>query len=443
MKTRIRNIFSCVLSSILLSVGVLSGCGESDPRSDEFAQILEDYDNSGSEEWDFYDSATTIQISGWLDQSCVKNLMAFLANEYPDYNFKYRYISKDSYEHIIDAELSSKIATDVVMMTPSMAKKHAKNRYIEDVSAYCDNFTDKGKEAFMYGNREYAVPSTSDFQCIFYNKDIMQKSKQKQPLSFDGFLSLCDYMQNEMGIKPLSAGLKDSDKVADTALVLLASGYLATDEGKKFGSKIAYGQTTFIKEIRPYMYKWQNMCIHKVYTRSMCIMDDTAAIEEFASGKSFMYMGGLSDYNRIKEANPDIKLGTMALSSETMGRAMLIGGCNCGFAVNSFSQNKQMAMDVVSKIATVDGQRALWSDRQGSQTYLKNVVFDNPDEFDEIRALTSTNRVVMPWNEWGSHSSQIYDVFGRELQKVVLGERSLEVAFLVIDDEVKQILRED
>ena len=110
---------------------------------------------------------TTIQISGWLDESCVKNLMAFLANEYPNYNFKYRYISKDSYEYIIDSELSSKTATDVVMMTPSMAKKHAKNRYIEDVSAYCDNFTDKGKEAFMYGNREYAVPSTSDFQCIF------------------------------------------------------------------------------------------------------------------------------------------------------------------------------------------------------------------------------------------------------------------------------------
>ena len=133
----------------------------------------------------------------------------------------------------------------------------------------------------------------------------------------------------------------------------------------------------------------------------------------------------------------------MALSSETIGRAVLIGGCNCGFAVNSFTPNKQMAMDVVGKIATVDGQRALWSDRQGSQTYLKNVVFDNPEEFDEIRSLTSTDRVVMPWNEWGSHSSQIYEVFGRELQKVVLGEQSVEVAFWVIDDEVKQILRED
>ncbi len=440
---RPKNIFSCVLSTILLAVGVLSGCGESDPRSDEYAQILEEYDNNVSEELEFYDSASTIEISGWLDESCVKNLMAFLADEFPKYKFKYRYISKDSYESIIDAELSSQIATEIVMMTPSMAKKHAKNRYIEDLTLYCENFTDKGKEAFMYGTRIYAVPSTSDFQCLFYNKDILEQSGQKVPLSYASLIELCDYMRNNMGVKPLSAGLKDSDKVADTALALLSSGYFNTDQGKKFGSRMAYGQTTFYEEIRPYMYKWQDMCIHKIYTRDMCIMDETAAIEEFAAGKSFLYLGGLSDYNRIKEKNPDIRLGTMALSSDSVGKAVLIGGCNCGFAVNSFDPNKGFAMAVVGKIATEEGQRALWSDRQGSQTYLQNVIFDNPDEFDEIRALTSTNRVVMPWDQWGNNSSQIYEKFGYELQQVVLGERSIEIAFQNIDDEVKQLLRED
>lgn len=440
---RPKNIFSCVLSIIILLVGVLSGCGQSDPRSDEYAQILEDYDNSVSEKLDFTDPRSTIQISGWLDESCVKNLMAFLAREYPKYTFKYRYISKDSYESIIDAELSSKIATEIVMMTPSMAKKHAKNRYIEDLTIYCDEFTDRGKEAFMYGNRIYAVPSTSDFQCFFYNKGMLEECGLKVPLTYDSLLEICDYMQNTMDVKPLSAGFKDSDMVADTALALLASGYFSTDQGKKFGNKIAYGQTTFLEEIRPYMYKWQNMCIHKIYTRNMCIMDATAAIDEFAAGKSFMYMGGLTDYNRIKEVNPDIKLGTMALSSEGISKAVLIGGCSCGFAVNSFAPNKGFAMDVVGKIATEEGQRALWSDRQGSQTYLKNVKFDNPDEFDEIRALTSTDRVVMPWNQWGEHSSEMYEIFGRELQKVVLGDKSIEIAFQSIDYEVKQILRED
>ena len=168
---KFKNIFSVLVSVCVLGVGVLSGCGDSYVRFEEGAQILADYDNGVSEGLKFNNPATTVQISGWLDKSCVKNLMAFLAEEYPDYTFEYRYISKSSYESIIDSELASKTATSIVMMTPTMAKKHAKNRYIEDLSMYCDDFNEEGREAFMYGNRVYAVPCTSDFQCIFYNKE--------------------------------------------------------------------------------------------------------------------------------------------------------------------------------------------------------------------------------------------------------------------------------
>ena len=41
------------------------------------------------------------------------------------------------------------------------------------------------------------------------------------------------------------------------------------------------------------------------------------------------------------------------------------------------------------------------------------------------------------------HSSEIYKVLGQELQKVVLGDRSIEIAFQFIDDKVRQILTEN
>ena len=440
---KVRNIFSVLTSICVLLVGVLSGCGDPYVRFEEGALILEEYENSISEELKFFDPDKTVQISGWLDESCVKNLMAFLAEEYPDYTFEYKYISKNSYEPIIDAELASKTATSIVMMTPIMAKKHAKNRYIEDLSEYCQDFKDEGRNAFMYGNEVYAVPCTSDFQCIFYNKEILAQSGQKLPVSFKSFVELCDFMNYEMGIKPMSAGLKDTEKVADTALALLASGYFASNEGKKFGGRLAYGRASFYEEVRPYMSKWQELCIHNVYTRQMCIMDEAAAIEEFAAGESFMYMGGLYDYNRIVEANPNIKLGTMAVYSDFVGRAALIGGCNCGFAVNSYAPNKEIAKAVVESISTEKGQRALWQDRQGSQTYLKGVIFDNPDEFDTIRPLEDAGRMIMPWYSWGDHSSEIYETFGEELQKVVMGDKSLDTAFKSIDERVGSIIKEN
>ena len=156
-----------------------------------------------------------------------------------------------------------------------------------------------------------------------------------------------------------------------------------------------------------------------------------------------MYMGGLYDYNRIKEANPDIQLSTMAVFSDFVGRSALIGGCNCGFAVNSFSSNLNIAKEVVGSIASEEGQRALWQDRQGSQTYLEGVVYDNPDEFDPIRPIVDSRRLYMPWNSWGDHSSEIYAVFGLELQKVVMGEQSVDTAFAAIDEEVSKIQKEN
>lgn len=440
---KLNNIFSILVSVCVLSVSVLSGCGDPYVRFDEGAQILEDYKNKVADELEYYDPDSIVRISGWLDESCVKNLMAFLADKYPDYTFEYRYIAKNSYESLVDSELASKTATEIVMMTPTMAKKHGNNGYIEDVSLYCDGFTDEGREAFMYRNKVYAVPCTSDYQCILYNKEILKKSGKKLPSSFEEFVDVCDYMSKEMGIKPMSAALKDSSKVADTALALLASGYLSSDQGKDFGKRLANGDTSFYNEIRPYMNKWQELCLHRVYTRQMCIMDEEAAIKEFASGESFMYMGGTYDYNRIKEENPDIKLSTMAVFSDFIGRSVVIGGCNCGFAVNSFSQNVRLSKEIIASIASEDGQRALWQDRQGSKTYLEGIVYDNPDEFDPIRPIIDARRVTMPWNSWGSHSSEIYDIFGIELQKVVMGEQSVDTAFEAIDEKVSKIQKEN
>lgn len=444
MRTRkLKTILSCLLSLCVLGTGVLSGCGQSDVRSDEVAPNYEEYDSGVADFNEETALGELVTISGWLNPDCVKNLMAYLAKQFPDCKFNYRYISKGSYEYLMDSQLSSKTASDIVMLSPTMAKKHAKNRYIEDITNLCDDFDETGRTTFMYGNRIYAVPCTSDYLCVFYNKDLLKKTGRRIPVSFDEFLDLCDYVQENMGIKPMSAGFKDSEMVANSAMAMLGSSFFATEEGKNFGNRVAYGRARFKDDIRPYMGRWQDLLNHKVYTREMCIMDDTAAISEFAAGDSLMYQGVLYDYNRIKEANPDIRMGTMALSTELQGKTILIGGCNNGFGLNKNAKNKDLAVKVLKAIASEQGQRALWEDRQGSQTYLKDVRFDNPTEFDYIRPLTTTSHVMMPWTEWGAHSSEIYKVLGQELQKVVLGDRSIEIAFQVIDDKVRQILTEN
>ena len=134
-----------------------------------------------------------------------------------------------------------------------------------------------------------------------------------------------------------------------------------------------------------------------------------------------------------------MRVGTTGGPGAVKGTTILIGGCNSGFAVNSFGKKKDVVTEIVADLATKEGQRALWRDRIGSQTYFKDVEFDNPPVFDGLRPTISAHRVFMPVSEWGEHGTQIYGILGRELQKVVSGERNIDVAVQVMDYEIEQI----
>ncbi len=429
-----------LLVNLMLTISVLSGCGSSGEDSFKSASNSSYLELS---EDDFYDPLNTISITGWFEDSYTQNLMAYLAEKYPDYKFKYRYIAKRSYEPIVDSMLASQNAADIVMVNPSMAKKHGQSGYLADLSRYTDGFTDEAREAFTCRQKVYAIPSTSEYQCTFYNRTILENTGRNLPVSFDEYLEICDYMKNVAGIKPISSGFKEGELVADSALAFLASGYFSTADGKDFGQRLANGEASFKIELMPSLMKWKELVNHKAYEKEMCIMDTYAAIEEFAREESFMYVGKVEDYNRIMELNPEIRLGTMPSASEKKGFPAIIGGCNCGFAVNGFSINKKIAEEILADLATVEGQKALWSDRVGSQTFLKNTSFENPSAFDGLRATLAAGRVFSPWNQWGEHSSQIYMIFGEEMQKVVTGERAMDIALKVVDDKVKQFQKQN
>ena len=441
MRNKKRRIsIALFLTGILFIMNVLSGCGSIGESTGQFASESEGLLLT---EGDFYDPSKVITITGWFETEYTQNLMAYLAEKYPEYIFEYQYISKSSYEEITDSKLASKYAADIIMVNPLMAKKHGKSGYLVNLTQYCEEFTDAARESFMYNGEIYAIPSTSEYQCTFYNRKIFENSGQKMPSSFAGYLDLCDYIRLQMGIKPVSIGLKDPERAADSAISYLISGYFASEKGKTFGTRLANGDASFAKELQPYLTKWREIVGRNVYTKEMCIMDSKAAIKEFANEESFMYVGSVEDYNRIIELNPNIRIGTVASFSERKGFPVIIGGCNSGFAVNTYTKNYEVATEIVANLATEEGQKVLWSDRMGSRTYLEGVSFDNPPTFDGLRPTLSAGRVFSPWNEWGEYSSQIYSLFGEEMQRVIAGDRTIEVALKVIDDKVKTIQKQN
>lgn len=444
MKSRkLRKIFVSIFSSVAVLTGALSGfistkANLSFGADNQEVHVLKTSDPVQNS--DESDESTVIRIATWYTEDNLTNLKAYLAGEFPNYTFKFEYVGKSNYEPIMDAKLSYKGAPDIIYVDQEMAEKHAKTGYIANLSDITEEFNKEAKMSFGYGNAVYAVPNTSDLECIFYNKDMFSAKGARVPTDFSTFIGACDYFRVVRKIRPLAASLKDPYGFANSALGIVSANYFSTDRGSGFGGRLQYGRTTFSEEIRPYMKDWETLIEHKVLTADMYTADGKRAIEEFVSEEAAMIVGTPETYVAIREARPEMKIGTLPyFGTEGEGMA-IIGGCDLGFALNSNAMNYDEAKEVLASLARVDGQEALWKDRPGSQTYLEGTAFNVDEAFKGIEVCYKKGLVFTPWMEWGQDLNRpVHYSFGRELQKVLLKREKIEEALENVDKLVNEI----
>jgi multiple sugar transport system substrate-binding protein len=441
-----RKIFVSVFSAVAVLTGAFSGmiptkASLSFGAENQEVHVLKGADSEADLE--SADETTTIRIGTWYTEDNLTNLKAYLAGEFPNYNFVFEYIGKSNYEPIMDSKLSYKGAPDIIYVTGEMAEKHARTGYIANLSDITEKFNMEAKMAFGYGNAVYAVPNTSDLECIFYNKDMFSAKGAGVPTDFNTFIGACDYFRVVRKIRPLAASLKDPYGFANSALGVLSANYFSTDRGSGFGARLQYGRATFSDELRPYMKDWETLIEHKVLTADMYTIDGKRAIEEFVSEEAAMIVGTPETYVAIREARPDMNIGTLPyFGTEGEGMA-IIGGCDLGFALNANAMNYDKAKEVLASLARVKGQEALWKDRPGSQTYLEDTAFNVDEAFKGIEDCYKKELVFTPWMDWGQDlNRRVHYTYGRELQKVLLKRESLEMALSNVDKLVYEILHE-
>ena len=447
MKSRkLRKIFVSVFSAVAVLTGALGGMiptkaslsfGAENPETHVLVGTDSIY-NPDAEE-------TVIRIGTWYTEDNLTNLKAYLAKEFPNYKFEFEYVGKSNYEPIMDSKLSYKGAPDILYVNQEMAEKHAVTGYIANLTDITEKFNKEAKIAFGYGNAVYAVPNTSEFECIFYNKDMFDAKGAQVPTNFETFIGACDYFKVVRKIRPVTASLKDPYNFANSAMGVMAANYFCTDRGSGFGGRLQYGRTTFTEELLPYMDDWKALVDHGVFTPDMYAMDGKKAIEEFVAEEAAMIVGTPETYVAIREARPDMNVGTLPFyGSGSDGEGMaIIGGCDLGFALNSNSENFDKAKEVLASLSRVEGQEALWKDRPGSQTYLEDTSFEVDAAYKGIEKCYNEGLVFTPWMDWGMDlNRRVHYKFGRELQRVLLRRETLETAFKNVDDLVYEILHD-
>ncbi|SFP86388.1 multiple sugar transport system substrate-binding protein [Butyrivibrio proteoclasticus] len=427
-----KTLVSVVLDMALMASALL-GCGVQNPQPDQIETVAENDTEKRTDS-----NLETIRVATWYDSSYTANLRAYLARRFPNYKIEFVYIDKAHYEPIIDAEFTFNGAPDIIYVDQVMAKKNARNGNIIPLTEYCSNFEAESLEAFWYDKDTYAVPSTTCFECIYLNQGIFDKFGIKEPHNNEEFIAMCDFIRKAKRMKPLSAGMMDYEAVSSSAQSILQVNFFGTEYGSEFGARLRSGRSIFHNDLNEYLSDWEMLLKHQIFTADMYTMDKQAAIEEFVAEKSLMLIGGPEDYNRIRVANPQMELGTLPTGWGRYGPIM-IGGCNCGFAVNANSKNLDTAKEVVVSLTNNEGQFAIWKDRVGSRSYLKKTYFDNPVAFEGIEEVFAKNQLYMPVLQWGDSGSDINMIFGKELQQVLRGKEPINMALMQVDIKVNNM----
>lgn len=419
MKKKIISVVLCAA----MAAGVLAGCGAkgSDSKSEKTS-----------------DGKTKIRMTYWNSEDTVKSLLEYLEKEVPDVTVEFQFIDNSNYDTVVDTQLSAEEGPDIICESPASALKHAKFGYLEELDELGAKYSEAGTNVYSYDGGVYALPGISWFEGIYFNKQMFEENNIALPTTFDEYIDVCKKFQ-ELGVKPLAAGLKSWEPMLKNSMAFVAAEYLSTEKGKNFGEEYREGKTTLDGNWNPYLEKWSEMITEGIYTEDMVGIDHDQALEEFATGKAAMFCSGPWDLETIQEKNPELVIDMMPFYGTKASDGWLIGGPGCGFAVNKSSENKEAAMKVLEAISTVEGQKAFWQDNQGGSSYLEGAEFDLPEAYASASKALEAGNVYCPWNEWGDAASA-HETYGTQMQSYLLGEQDLSTTLKNVDASVKELL---
>ena len=332
MKRKLLSVLLCTAMAATL----LSGCGNSSEPADNASEnVTEDTGEEAVTEADS-EGKTKVRMTYWNSEDTIQALLDYLGEEVPDVEIEFQFIDNSNYDTIVDTQLSAGEGPDIICESPASALKHAKLGYLAEVNDLGAKYSSAGTNVYSYDGNIYALPGISWFEGIYFNKTMFEENNIALPTTFDEYLAVCKQFQ-DLGIKPLAAGLKSWEPMLKNSMAFVTAEYLSTDVGSSFGEDYRNGEVKLEGTWNTYLEKWSEMISSGVYTTDMTGIDHDQALEEFATGKAAMFCSGPWDLDTIQSKNPDLVVDMMPFYGTKASAGWLIGGPGCGIAVNSAS----------------------------------------------------------------------------------------------------------
>lgn len=211
------------------------------------------------------------------------------------------------------------------------------------------------------------------------------------------------------------------------SIALVNSEFYADPKSASLDAAFDKGDTTLEGNWLPAVTLWSRMISEGCLTPDMLSYSYEQAMEEFALGKAAMWQSGPGSLNEILRINPNIRLGMFPIPGTREDEGWLVGGPGSALAVNANSKNKQAAISVLAATATNEAQAALVKDSKGL-SYVSGVETDLGPVFDGCAGAIAKRHVYAPWTTAWSYGNPVEEAYGKALQEVLAGTKTVEQA---------------
>ncbi|MEX1030179.1 MAG: extracellular solute-binding protein [Paenibacillaceae bacterium] len=429
-----------LISSLLVLTVILSACGKADVSESKSESESKSNEPSTSAEADSAPAKKVkVTLAYWNKEESVKTLLQLVKDKLPDVDLQYQFIDNKQYNDIVKTQLAAGEGPDIIsglMTDPNLVQAN----YFEDLTArFGGKYYDSGTENVTYNGKLYGLPQASWFNGLFYNVDLFDKYNLKVPKTLDEYFQVAEtFIQN--GIKPQAIAFKDMYAPAQSFIALALNDYMGTPEGKDFSVAFGKGEMKMADVLEPVLNTWTEYIKRGIFTKEMLGIDGPQALDEFASGKAAMYQSGAWDMETIKKKSPNMKIDMFPNLGTKGGPGWMVGGPGVSFGINKSSEVKEAAFKVLDLLSTPEGQKAYWQDNQGGSSFLKDVTFEMPEQYNGAQEAFKAGNVIYPPNVWGVGRDTTFAELGKGLQDLVAGSKTPHEVLVAADKKQQEML---
>lgn len=438
-----KKILSVLLSTVMITA-CLAGCGsQKATQPTEPATNTEEAKGETAQPAKAEAAGETVKLRmmGYNAESVRATYLQYLSEQLPGIEIEFEFVSQDNFDNVLNSQLQAGEGPDIVELG-GQTRLLAKAGYLLDLTGqdFLTSYQEAGIQPYTTDGKVYATPLQSWYEGIFYNRTIFQENGIEIPKTWDEFIAVHKTLE-AAGIKAQTMGAQSYEPMMKQSIALVNNEFYSKAENSSFDEQFNQGEGVLAVSWLPAVTEWYKIIEAGCLTEEMLGLSYDQALDEFATGKAAMWQCGPWAVETILSKNPELDLGMFPIpgtNAEEPG--WLVGGPGSAFAINANSEHIEQALQVLQVTATKEAQLALIQDNAGS-SFVKGVEADLGDIYTECDAAFAAGHVYAPWTAAWDNGNAVTEGYGKSLQEVLAGSKSVEEA-LSDADGINNDLRE-